>query len=125
MAGKCALTEPETQVMSVAWENGSVSAKEVIAKLQETCGYSSSTSYTLIYRCIKKGALKRSDPGFVLTPVVSRQDIQDEQTRQLVDRLFDGSIDNLFSALIDRKQITPETVHRMMGMLEEYEKTDG
>ena len=123
MDGQVELTGPEMQGMKVVWEKEDVTAKQVTSELEQACGYSSSTSYTLIYRCIKKGAIARRDPGFILKPLVSREEMQDFETRRLADRLFDGSLDNLFAALIDRCEISGEAVERLRGMVDDYEKS--
>mgnify|MGYP004514303701 FL=1 len=124
MGAKVELTEAEMQVMGVVWAGEDVTAKQVVDGLGQACGYSSSTSYTLIYRCIKKGAITRQDPGFILKPLVSREEMQDFETRRLADRLFDGSLDNLFAALIDRREISGEAVERLRGMIDDYEKSN-
>ncbi len=122
MGAKVELTEAETQVMDAVWAGEDVPAKQVVDALAQTCGYSSSTAYTLIYRCIKKGAIERQDPGFILKPLVSRAEMQDFETRRLADRLFDGSLDNLFAALVDRREISGETIERLRNMIDDYEK---
>ena len=124
MGAKVELTEAEMQVMGVVWAGEDVTAKQVVDGLGQACGYSSSTSYTLIYRCIKKGAITRQDPGFILKPLVSREEMQDFETRRLADRLFDGSLDNLFAALIDRREISGVYFERLRGMIDDFEKSN-
>lgn len=115
------LTEAELQVICVVWSLGEVSARKVVETLVRECDYSASTAYTLVYRCIKKGALGRRDPGFVLTPLVEREEVQDYETRRLADRLFDGSVDELFAALVDRRKVSRKAVERMGALIDSYE----
>ena len=112
------LTETELQVMRVVWSLGEVSARKVVEALERECDYSASTTYTLVYRCIKKGALGRRDPGFVLTPLVGCEEVQDYETRRLADRLFDGSVDDLFAALVDRRKVSRKAVERMRNLID-------
>jgi predicted transcriptional regulator len=119
------LTEPEMRVMRPVWDAGTVSAKDVVEALARDWGYNASTTYTLIYRCIKKKALFREDPGFLLSAAVTREVIQDNETKTLVDKLFDGSVDNLFAALVSRKKVSAETLERVRGMIDEYEEEQG
>ncbi len=107
--------------MQAVWNQGEVSAKDVIASLSQTSCYSSSTVYTLIYRCIKKGAIERKDPGFILMPLVSREEMQELETRRLADKLFDGSVDSLFAALIDRHEVSDGAVLRLRRLIDAYE----
>ena len=55
----------ELKVMSVLWRDGDVPAKHIAKLLTEELGWNVNTTYTLIKRCIKKGAIERSDPGFM------------------------------------------------------------
>ena len=122
MATPPELTEPEARVMRVLWDAGSKSAKRVVEALGDLYGYSPSTTYTLIYRCIKKNAIRRVDPGFILEPQISREEVQDYETRQLVDKLFDGPVDGLFTALVDRKKVSLEAISRMKLLVDRYEQ---
>lgn len=122
MDGQIDLTEPELHVMQVVWSSDEVCAKDVIAELEKTCGYSASTSYTLIYRCIKKGGLSRTDPGFYLRSLVSQEQVRSREVHKLADRLYGGSIDSLFASLIDGRELSDETVQRLKTAIDEYEK---
>lgn len=115
------MTDPETCVMHAVWNAGEIDARSVVEMLEVQCGYSASTVYTLIYRCLKKGLLIRHDPGFVLTAAVSREEVQDIETDQLADKLFEGSVDSLFAALVDRRRVSPEAIERMRRLIDEYE----
>lgn len=117
------LSDAELKVMSVIWEaGGEAPARQVIDALAASDDLSSSATYTLIYRCIKKGAIERVDPGFVCRATISQQEMQDEQTSQLVDRLFGGSTDRLFAALVNRKKVSPHEMERLKSVIDDYGK---
>ena len=59
------LFDSELKVMSVLWRDGDVPAKYIAKLLTEELGWNVNTTYTLIKRCIKKGAIERSDPNFM------------------------------------------------------------
>ena len=115
------LADAELRVMDVVWDaGGEASASSICGTLEREDGLSRSAIYTLIYRCIRKGALERSDPGFLCRALVSRDQIQDEQMVQLADRLFDGSLDGLFAALVGRGKVSPEAIERARDALDGY-----
>lgn len=117
------LSDTELKVMAVIWrEGGEASARQIDKALAAEAGFSSSATYTLIYRCIKKGAVERVDPGFVCRAIISQQEMQDEQTEQLVDRLFDGSVDKLFASLVDRGKVSTEEIGRLRDMISQHGK---
>lgn len=117
------LSDSELRVMSVIWRaGGQAEARTVIDALSREDGLSSSAAYTLIYRCIKKGAIERVDPGFVCRATISQQQMQDEQTNELANRLFDGSIDKLFATLVDRRRVSTDEVERLRATIDSYGK---
>lgn len=115
------LSSSELRVMAVVWRNKTASAKLIADTLAEEVGYSTSATYTLIGRCIKKGALRREDPGYNCYPLVTQEEVQAAETDDLLDRLFDGSVDKLFSALIGRKKVTEADADRLRKMIDEIE----
>ena len=59
------LFDSELKVMDVLWKDGDVPAKYVADTLNREVGWNKNTTYTLIKRCINKGAIERTDPGFM------------------------------------------------------------
>lgn len=122
---EAALSDSEIRVMDVVWANsGEASAKQISEALAEQLGYSASATYTLIHRCIKKGALERVEPGFLCRALVNREQIQAEETDRLVDRVFEGSADKLFAALIGRQKVSREEIARLRTLVDEMD-TEG
>lgn len=104
------LSEAELKVMDVVWNERSATARHIAEVLADRYTYSLSATYTLITRCIKKGALERVEPGYVCQPLVSRKEIQDSETDSLIERVFQGSADDLFVSLIDRDMVSPAAI---------------
>ena len=114
------LSDAELRVMGVVWrEGGSTTARKIVETLSDEVQYSSSATYTLIYRCIKKGALQRTEPGFVCKALVSQEEMQAKQTDALVERLYDGSADKLFAALVSRKKVSRDEISRLRDAIDE------
>ena len=59
------LFDSELKIMNVLWTQGDVSAKHISNVLKEEIGWNMNTTYTLIKRCIKKGAIERLEPNFI------------------------------------------------------------
>ena len=51
------LFDSELKVMDILWKEGDTSAKEIAEKLNEQVGWSKTTTYTVIKKCIDKGAV--------------------------------------------------------------------
>ena len=59
------LFDSELKVMDVLWKDGDVPAKYVADTLNREVGWNKNTTYTLIKRCINKGAIERTVPGVI------------------------------------------------------------
>ena len=120
--GTTALSDSELKVMDVVWrEGGETTARRIGEALADRFGYSLSATYTLIGRCIKKGALQRVDPGYHCRALVTQEAVQNEETDGLIDRLFGGSADRLFAALVNRKKVSREVIDRLRQMADDLD----
>ena len=116
MDGK--LFDSELKVMGVLWNEGDCTAKHISDVLKEDIGWNMNTTYTLIKRCIKKGAIERSEPNFMCHTLVKKEEIQEEQTNELIDKIYDGSADKLFAALLGRKKLSSEQIKKLRDIVE-------
>ena len=114
------LFDSELEVMEPLWEGGEQTAGALAKKLAESCGWNRNTTYTVIKKLIDKGAVARSDPGFLCTPLVSREEIQRSETKSLITRLFDGSKAQFLSAFLSEKDLTPAEARQLRELIENW-----
>ena len=67
------LFDSELKVMGVLWREGDAPARHIAQVLAEEVGWNVNTTYTLIKRCIKKGAIERTDPGFLCHALIGKE----------------------------------------------------
>lgn len=115
------LYDSELNIMEYLWQNGEAAAKEIAAKMAESVGWSKTTTYTVIKKCVDKGAVARREPGFHCTPLISREEAQAYETRELINRMYDGSADLLVASLIGRQQLSEEEISRLKQLIEHLE----
>ena len=77
------------------------------------------TTYTVIKKCIEKGAVERSEPGFLCTPLVTKEEVARSETEQLIDKMYGGSSELFFSAFLKNQGISQEDALRLARMIEE------
>lgn len=90
------LFDSELKVMEVLWEQGTKSARDIVDVLSQRIGWNKNTTYTVIKKCIEKEAVSREDPGFLCTPLVTRDEVARSETEQLIDKMFGGSSELFF-----------------------------
>ena len=114
------LFDSELKVMEPLWQDGPLSAGELAKRLAASCGWNRNTTYTVIKKLIDKGAVSRSDPGFLCTSLVSRQAIQRAETDSLITRLFGGSRTQFLSAFLSDKDLTPAEAAQLKALIESW-----
>lgn len=116
------LFSSEIKVMELLWKNGEMSAKELAAELGKSIGWSKTTTYTVIKKCVEKGAVLRKDPGFICEAAVSKSEVQESEAFELIERLFEGSPDLLVSALIGSGKISREQLRNLREAVKNMEE---
>ena len=118
------LFDSELKVMDILWRKGDQTAKQIADLLREETGWNMNTTYTVIKKCVAKGAIQRTEPNFLCHPLLPKTEVQKAETDELIGQLFDGSADKLFSALLGRKKLTAEqltALKEIVGDLDEVE----
>lgn len=116
------LFDSELKVMDVLWRTGDRTAREIALILGEETGWNTNTTYTVIKKCIAKGAVQRSEPGFLCHALISKTEVQAAETEALIGKLFDGSPDLLFASLLDSKKLTGEQLERLRHLVNALEQ---
>ncbi len=116
MSGK--MFDSEIKVMEMIWANEPVSAKELSLIASREIGWNKNTTYTVIKKLEAKGYIRRDEPGFVCTSLISRADVEKSEARGLVERIFGGSKKALFSALLEDETLTDAELDELRAMID-------
>ena len=115
------LFDSELKVMEILWKKGEATAKQIAATLLEEVGWSKSTTYTVIKKCIDKGAIERVDPNFVCRPLITKEQAQELETTELINKMYDGAADQLVASILGRKNLSPEEIKRLKQLVNKLE----
>ena len=115
------LFDSELKVMGVLWREGDATAKHIAEVLKEEVGWNKNTTYTLIKRCMKRGAIERSEPNFMCHALILKEEVQEAETDELINKVYDGAADKLFASLLGRKKIPKEQIERLKQMVKELD----
>lgn len=96
-----------------------MTAKQISDKLKEKIGWNMNTTYTVIKKCIAKEAILRTEPNFMCHALVSKEEAQEAETDELIGKLYDGSADKLFAALLGRKKLSAKQIEELKQIVEE------
>ena len=112
------LFESEAKVMEIIWTKSPISAKEISLIAAETIGWNKNTTYTVIKKLEAKGFIRREDPGFICTPLISQKQMQKVEAVSLVKKVFGGSRKALFSALLEDEPLSDEEIEELRKVID-------
>ncbi|MBO4449943.1 MAG: BlaI/MecI/CopY family transcriptional regulator [Clostridiales bacterium] len=112
------LFDSEAKVMEILWEKGPVSAKELSLIAADTIGWNKNTTYTVIKKLEAKGFIRRDEPGFICTPLVSQEEVQKTEAESLIKKFFGGSRKALFSALLEDEKLTDAEIDELKKLID-------
>lgn len=111
------LYDSELKIMEILWKQGDTAAKEIAAALSQQIGWSKTTTYTVIKKCITKGAIERKEPNFICRALISKEEAQEYETQELIDKLYDGCPDKLIASVISGKTMDRDEILRLKELI--------
>lgn len=112
------LFDSELRVMEVLWKEGDMTAGQLAKILREQIGWNRNTTYTVIKKLIEKEAITRREPNFMCSARISRQEVQQQETTALIDRLFDGSAEFFLSAYLRGRALSEGEIAQLKEFVE-------
>lgn len=117
------LTAAEWQVMECLWEKGPQMGREVVETLEKRVGWNRSTTLTLLRRLEKKGAVTDdSREGVkIFMAAVNREDAVLQETEDLLQRAYQGSLSLLVSTLTKKQRLSQQEIASLHAILDGLE----
>ncbi len=100
------LHEGELNIMELLWSNKELAAKDISKIIKEYIGWEKNTTYTVIKRLIDKGAVQRTDPGFVCSALISQRSVREIETKRLLDQFYNGSLQTFISEYLKNQSLS-------------------
>ncbi len=115
------LGELQLRIMKVLWKSGPVSVAEIQAGLGgRPLAYT--TVATMLRKMENRGLVRHREEGrrFVYAALVSAAEVGRSSTAELVDRLFEGSLAEAVSHLLQTREVSPEELARLERLIEQH-----
>lgn len=119
------LTKLELQIMQVIWRRGASNVGDVQDGLEQQLAYT--TVQTMLNILHRKGKLKRKLRGraYEYSATVTEAKALNHALRDIIDRMFGGSSEELVMNLIKSKQLDPKKIAELTRKLEVEEESGG
>jgi len=116
-------TDRELAILSVLWEKGSGTVREVHEALHQEIETGYTTTLKLMQIMVEKGLLVREDDGrrHIYQPASSEEKTQKQLVQDLLDLVFAGSAEKLVMRALSAKKVSPKELKRIREMIDEIE----
>jgi BlaI family penicillinase repressor len=120
------LTPLELQIMVVLWDAGASSVQAVQERLASTTKLAYTTVQTMLNVLHRKGRVRRILRGraYEYAPLLTRDRAERHAVRDMVDRLFGGSVDDLLMTLVRSEQIDRKDLERLGSLIDEHDRSE-
>ena len=118
------LSDGEWKIMKLLWASAPCSLREITNALEAETGWSRPTIHVMLKRLMAKGAIGLDDSGKLQKyyPIIKRRDVAPEETESFLNRVYDGSVGMLFTALTERKSLSDQDIAELRQILDHAEK---
>jgi len=118
------LTDAQREIMEIVWDRVEVTVSEVRRALANRRELARNTVQTMIVRLEEKGWLTHRTQGrtFIYSANRPRAASLGVKVAQMVDQLFAGSPEEMVTALIEYRGLSPDEAGRIRDMIDEAEQ---
>jgi len=110
--GSSALTNLELQLMQVLWRDGLSCVQQVQKSLAPSNDLAYTTIQTVLNTLERKGKVRRSLVGraYEYEATITKETILKQAVRELTERMFGGSSEDLVMSLVKSRQVDPARI---------------
>jgi predicted transcriptional regulator len=113
-------TERELQILKVLWDRGGLTVREVYEALREDLPIVQNTVQAFLRTMEEKGQVRHHVEGrtFVYSPVLAREATSRGLVSGLLERMFDGAVDQLVESALSLRKPTEAELTRLKKLVD-------
>ncbi|HEX5446643.1 MAG TPA: BlaI/MecI/CopY family transcriptional regulator [Pirellulales bacterium] len=106
-------------IMQVLWERGRATAREITDTINQREPIAHSTVQTLLRGLEEKGAVSHEaqERTFVFYPLVKEHEFKQSATRDVLERVFGGSVSGLVAHLLKTENVSREEIEEIRKLI--------
>ncbi|WP_411170007.1 BlaI/MecI/CopY family transcriptional regulator [Clostridium sp. MB05] len=113
------ISDAEWEVMKIIWRLEEVTSSEVIDNLKDKQNWKNTTIKSLISRLLNKEAIgfKKLGKEYFYFPLVSEEECIKEEMKSFLNKVFNGSLNNMLLSFIKSNNLTKEEIKELKDAL--------
>lgn len=114
------LCNSDYRFLMIVWDHAPVGSGTLVKLCQEQLGWKKSTTYTEIKRLCEKGLLKNEKA--VVEPLVTREEVQAQESGAFVERTFGGSLPGFLTAFLGGRKLSAKEAEELKNLIDNYQE---
>ncbi len=118
------ISEAELEVMRVLWHKGECTSLEIIDEVKKKKDWKNNTIKTLISRLVNKefiDVIRENKSLLIYKPKVSEYDYKSKETNNFIEKLYNGSINNMLVAFAKSKKLSKKDLEDLIKLVGDEE----
>ena len=114
------LSNADYRLLSIVWDSEPIASPELCKLAEAQLGWKRTTTYTVLKRLCDKGVLQNEST--IVTSKIKREHIQAVESRQIVSRVFEGSLPKFIAAFLGEEKISDNEAEQIKQIIDEYRR---
>ncbi len=112
-------TERELEILKILWDHGEASVRSIYEEMSRAAPIVQNTVQAFLRTMEAKGQVRHRVEGrtFVYTPLLKRDQANKKMVSRLLQRVFDGAIDQLVQSAFSVRKPTEEEIKQLERMI--------
>ena len=117
------LSASEWNVLNCLWADSPRTVMQLVAELEQSVGWAKSTTITTLRRMEEKELVRveHAGKGKLYAPAVEREQAVIAETRSFLDRVYQGSVGLMMSAMAKRQELSAGEVAQLRAILDQLD----
>ena len=118
------ISEAELEVMQVLWSKGESTSLEIISEVKKKKEWKNNTIMTLVSRLVNKefiDVIREDKSLLVYKPKVSEYEYKSKETNNFIDKLYNGSINNMLVAFAKSNKLSKKDLEDLIKLVGDEE----
>lgn len=116
------LSRADIRLLTIIWDAEPVASPDLCKLAGSRLGWKRTTTYTVLKRLCDKGFVQNENA--IVTSLWSRDQVQNLESRQVLERSFDGSLPQFIAAFLSSEKIDDNEAEQLKQLIDRYREGD-
>lgn len=116
------ISKSELEIMQFLWKNGKSTSVDIVKNVGQKTDWKNNTIMTLVSRLVTKGfveAIRNKGELIIYKSKISEGDYKAQETNNFIEKIYDGSINDMLVAFAKSKKLTKKDLKDLMKIIDD------